>query len=210
MKRPRFDSAPMRTSSRDETMLSGGEDAIIIGRFPTGHAAVRGIRLTTLPARSLAAMRSLSAAISGRTCGFGTLSNHSDQLPEPGSCTIHMPDRSRASLSCAWTPAGASSAAAMTHAMERIDVIGVSWSGIQRKRKQRVAGGDQHVLAAVDHVGLGRVRHLADRRVPQRVAVGGIVGDEVAVRIAAEEELARRRQQPLAASIGDRPVLVLP
>src|SRR5512138_1504068 len=63
MNRPRLDSAPTNTSSRETTMFSGGDEAIIIGRLPTGHAAVRGIRLTTLPARSLSTMRRLSATI---------------------------------------------------------------------------------------------------------------------------------------------------
>ena len=83
-------------ASRDATMLSGGEEAIIIGRLPTGHAAVRGMRLTTFPAASLAAILWLSATMSGWSCGFGTLSNHSAQLPEPGSCKIHRPDISAA------------------------------------------------------------------------------------------------------------------
>jgi len=38
-------------------MFSGGDDAIIIGRLPTGQAAVRGARFTTFPAASLAAIR---------------------------------------------------------------------------------------------------------------------------------------------------------
>ena len=43
---------------------------------------------------------------------------------------------------------------------------------VQRERVQRVAGGHQNVLAAVHHVGLWRIRDLADRGVPQRRAVG--------------------------------------
>src|SRR5512138_11963 len=88
-------------------MLSGGEDAIIIGRLPIGQAAVRGARFTTLPAASLAAILWLSAMMSGRSCGFGTLSYHSAQLPEPGSCTSQSPDMSGATavavFSWAWT-----------------------------------------------------------------------------------------------------------
>src|SRR6185503_1203317 len=42
---------------------------------------------------------------------------------------------------------------------------------VHRKCVERVAGGDEHVLPAADHVRLGSVRHLADLRVPQRIAV---------------------------------------
>src|SRR5215510_1542178 len=94
MKRARLLSAPRRTSSCEVTMFSGGDDAIIRGKLPMGQTAERSARLMTLPARSLAFSASLSFTISGVSEGGGTLSYHSVKLPEPGSCTSHMPDRS--------------------------------------------------------------------------------------------------------------------
>src|SRR5262245_57495734 len=94
MKRPRLDSAAINTSSRATTILSGGDEAIIIGRLPTGQSGRRGIVLTTLPAASRFSISWFSFAISGRSVGFGTLLNHAAQLPEPGSWTSHRPDMS--------------------------------------------------------------------------------------------------------------------
>jgi hypothetical protein len=76
-------------------MLIGGDDAIIIGRLPTGHAAVRGARFTTFPPLRLPQFSGCRNDV-GLKLGFGTLSNHSLQLPEPGSCTIQRPDISGA------------------------------------------------------------------------------------------------------------------
>src|SRR4026207_1112063 len=95
----------MKISSRDATIFSGGDDAIIMGRLPTGHVAVRGARLTTLPARSLAARASFSLRIPGRREGLGTSPHPSDQLPDPGSWTIHIPDRSAGAPPCWGSPA---------------------------------------------------------------------------------------------------------
>ena len=41
-------------------------------------------------------------------------------------------------------------------------------TSIQRKRIQPIAGRNQHMLTAIDQVGLRSVRHVADARVPQR------------------------------------------
>src|SRR5436190_13883347 len=53
---------------------------------------------------------------------------------------------------------------------------------------ERVAGGDQDLLAAVDHVRFRRVRHLTDMRVPDWVAVGRIERDEITGNSAAEQQ----------------------
>ena len=74
-------------------------------------------------------LQTLFLLSSSVTCGFGTLSNHSDQLPEPGSCTIHMPDRSRASFACACRAAGVSSTDAMNNTIERVRAISASARG---------------------------------------------------------------------------------
>src|SRR6267378_298148 len=66
---------------------------------------------------------------------------------------------------------------------------------IQRKRIQRVAGGDEHVLAAVDQIRFGRVRHLAELRVPERLAVGRIERDEISGNVAAKQQLSSRCHQ---------------
>src|SRR2546428_672447 len=64
---------------------------------------------------------------------------------------------------------------------------------IQRKAVQRVAGGDEHVLAAVDQVRFRRVRHLTELRMPERLAVGRIERDEISGYAAAKQQLSRRR-----------------
>src|SRR5215475_15546533 len=96
MKRPRLASEPIKISSLDWTILSGGDDAINIGRLPNGQLARRSALLMTPPAASRAARASLSLMISGRSDGFGTLLNQSAQLPEPGSSTNHIPEISGA------------------------------------------------------------------------------------------------------------------
>src|SRR5262250_576356 len=101
MNRPRFASAPIKISSFDWTMLSGGEDAIIIGRLPNGQLARRSALLTTAPAASRVAIASLSLTIAGRRDGFGTLLYQSLQFPEPGSWTIHIPEISARSCAAA-------------------------------------------------------------------------------------------------------------
>src|ERR1043165_2287012 len=191
----------MSTSSFAATMFSGGEEAIIIGRLPTGQSGRRGARFTTKPARSRAAISSLSLMVSGRSCGFGTLSYHACQSPEPGSWRIHIPDKS-----ACWAAAGLATASAAT--ISRSVARMALW--IQRERIQRVAGSDEHVLPSVHHVSFRSVRDLPGRRVPQRIAVCRIVGNEVAVRIATEEQPARGGEKSLAASIDNGPVLVFP
>src|SRR4051812_7858049 len=82
---------------------------------------------------------------------------------------------------------------------------------VKRERIERVAGGDEDLLPAVDQVGFRRVRHLSDLRVPQRVAIRRIERDEVTGDVAAEQQLSCGRQQPRrAARAADGAELVLP
>ena len=62
---------------------------------------------------------------------------------------------------------------------------------VQSEREKRIARGRQDVLAAVEHVGLDGIRYLAKMGVPERVAIRRIVGDQVAVGVAAKEKFAR-------------------
>src|SRR5438874_2674968 len=61
---------------------------------------------------------------------------------------------------------------------------------IQRERIQRVTGRHENVLTPVDQVGFRRVRHRADLRVPERLAVRRIERDEIARYVAAEQQFA--------------------
>src|SRR5690606_20825661 len=73
----------------------------------------------------------------------------------------------------------------------------------QTKREERAAGGDRHVLAAVD-----RVRHRpridlpAERCPPQQLAALRVEREEVAFAPAAEHEAARRRQHAGPRDVG--------
>src|SRR5215471_18498001 len=135
MKRPRLASAPTKISSLDWTILRGGDDAIIIGRLPNGQLARRSARLMTPPAASRAAIASLSLMISGRSFGFGTLSNHSAKFPEPGSWTIHIPVISTEPC-----------AAAVKHEQNRRAATPQTALSIETKRIDRVSRSDQNML----------------------------------------------------------------
>src|SRR5262249_14812921 len=154
MKRPRLASEPIKISSLDWTMFSGGDEAIIIGRLPNGQLARRSALLTTPPAASRAAIASLSLMISGRSDGFGTLLNQSAQFPEPGSSTNHIPEISVAR--CAARGKKHTGRISATRMILLID----------SERIQRVSCGNQNILAAVDHVCLRRIRHLSNVAVP--------------------------------------------
>src|SRR5262245_2962859 len=65
---------------------------------------------------------------------------------------------------------------------------------VQPEGVQHVAGGGQNILLAVERVGLGRVRHSPEARVPERRAVGRIERDEVAAAVSGEEQSAGRGQ----------------
>ena len=82
---------------------------------------------------------------------------------------------------------------------------------VDHERVEGVPGRDEHVLAAVNLVGLGRVRDTADSRVPQRLAVPGIKSHEVAASIAREDHVARRREHAAgSARVGQARKLVAP
>src|SRR5262245_25366087 len=83
-------------------MVLDPELAIVIGRLPSGQSGRRDAVLVTLPASSFAWSSRFILTISGRSAGAGTLSNHSDQVPEPGSCATHSPEKSgRTDCPCA-------------------------------------------------------------------------------------------------------------
>jgi len=63
-----------------------------------------------------------------------------------------------------------------------------------------IAGGDEQILMAVDHVGLRRVGDLADARVPKDFAVGGVIRNEVAADVSGEDEFAGSRENAVAAA----------
>src|SRR5688572_28204194 len=67
-------------------------------------------------------------------------------------------------------------------------------SSIQPECVQQISGGHEDVLAAVEHEGLRRIRHVAQPRVPKRGAVGRVESHEVAGAIAGEEQSAGGRE----------------
>src|SRR5262245_39859535 len=70
---------------------------------------------------------------------------------------------------------------------------------------ERIAGADDDELAAVEQVGDRRVRRRRMKAgVPQRIAGGRIVGDEVSRSVAAEEQIAGRREQTERATLAQR------
>ena len=58
---------------------------------------------------------------------------------------------------------------------------------VQVKGPQHVASADEQVLLAIDGIRLGRVADVADARMPERLAVSGVVRDQIAAAVAAEE-----------------------
>ena len=70
---------------------------------------------------------------------------------------------------------------------------------VKREHVERVADGDQHVLAAVDREGLRRVRGAADARVPQRLAGLGVDARRSCRRASPA------KSRPPASSAGRRP-----
>src|SRR5690606_32580951 len=71
---------------------------------------------------------------------------------------------------------------------------------VENEREELVARRDEHVLAAVEHVGDRRIRRRADLRVPERRAVRRVIGDEVVAGIAREHEIAGRGEDPATAA----------
>src|ERR1700722_12226306 len=71
---------------------------------------------------------------------------------------------------------------------------------VQREGIESVAGGDQYVLSTIEHIGLHGIGYLAQVCAPQRFSIRWIVGNQFAVRIAAEQHLSRGRGQPIIAS----------
>src|SRR5687768_156117 len=59
---------------------------------------------------------------------------------------------------------------------------------VQVKRPQLIPRADEQILRAVNRVGLRCVADVADTRVPEWLAVFGIVGDQVAAAVAAEKK----------------------
>jgi hypothetical protein len=71
------------------------------------------------------------------------------------------------------------------------------WS-VQGKRVQRIPARDQHVLVAIHRIRLRRVHDITQLRMSERLSIGRIVGDDVAARIAREQQFARGRQDAFA------------
>src|SRR5687767_11527791 len=57
---------------------------------------------------------------------------------------------------------------------------------IKHEGPQRVAGGDEQILTAVQAIGNRGVGDVADARVPERLAREGVVRHDVAARVAGE------------------------
>src|SRR6476646_6090544 len=68
-------------------------------------------------------------------------------------------------------------------------------SSVQRERVQLIVHRDEHVLMAVDRVGLRGVRRPSDARVPERLPCLGVTRDEVSSCVAAEEQATGGGQQ---------------
>ncbi len=64
---------------------------------------------------------------------------------------------------------------------------------VHRKREQSVIDRDQHVLAAIDQIGLRCVRDVADTAVPHQLATGRVESHEIATPVASEHHPAGRR-----------------
>src|SRR5678815_2176005 len=107
------------------------------------------------------------------------------------------------------------SLAPMTRMYEAADIeAAVTWtkflrfimatSLLQVEREKSVPGGDQQVLLPVQRVGLGRVRNLANPRVPQDLPVGGIVRDNVPAHVPCKDQLAGCREHAGTAAAARR------
>src|SRR5436190_4509059 len=190
MKRPRFASAPIKISSLDWSILSGGDEAIIIGRLPYGQLARRAARLTTSPAASRAAMASLSLMISGRSDGFATLLYQSLQFPDPGSWTIHIPEISIAPC-----------AAADTHQQDSKTTLAATILSVESEGIKRISRGRQYILAAIDHVGFRSIRYLTDIAVPKDLSVRRVERNQIPGNVAGKKQSSGRRQQPRGSRI---------
>src|SRR4249919_3020725 len=59
---------------------------------------------------------------------------------------------------------------------------------VEDEGDERVAAGCQHVLLAIEHVGLRRIRDATEPRVPQWLSCCRVEGDEVAGAIAGEDQ----------------------
>ena len=58
-----------------------------------------------------------------------------------------------------------------------------------------------HVLMAIQHVSLRRIRDFADARVPQGLSGGRVVRHQASRAVAGEDQSARGRQQSAAAAV---------
>src|SRR5215468_232193 len=179
MKRARFASAPIRTSSLDWTILSGGEDAIIMGRLPNGQLARRSARLMTPPAASRAARASLSLTISGRSDGFGTLLYQSVKFPDPGSCKSHIPE-----MSCS------AGRAVTTQQPNRMITAVATILSIESEGIKRVSRRHQYVLAAIDHVRFRGICHLTGVAMPKDLSVRRIERNQISRDVTGKKQLA--------------------
>src|SRR5438552_3144996 len=103
--------------------------------------------------------------MSGRSDGFGTLLYQSDQFPEPGSSTSHIPEMSALCADAVAHQQKSSAEAKM--------ILSVESEGIKR-----ISRGHQYVLPPIDQVGLRSVRHLIDVAMPKDLSVNRIVGDQ--------------------------------
>src|SRR5215831_21397405 len=73
-------------------------------------------------------------------------------------------------------------------------------SPLKHKREEAVACADHDVLAAIEHICLGRVAGVGGQAgVPQRLSAQRVVSHKIACAVAAEQQSARRAQQTLSA-----------
>src|SRR5436309_3039543 len=135
---------------------------------PTLHVITRALRNTPVPMTSPITIAVAASRPSPRTSVILTLSR--------GFCL----------LSRSWLLPSLPFVASAFSPLRGFRLQAEDRASIQRERVERIARRHQQILMSVEHVGLRRVRHLADARVPQRRAVRRVERDDVAARVAAE------------------------
>src|SRR4051794_35349553 len=73
-----------------------------------------------------------------------------------------------------------------------------------------VTGGDQDILVAVQHVSLRRVGNLAQMSVPENLSVRRIVSNQIAARIAGEQQFAGGSQHSVTYVTSGSRIAVFP
>src|SRR5207247_958175 len=101
-----------------------------------------------------------------------------------GSWTIHIPVMSVPPC-----------AAADTHQQHSKSTLAAATRSVESEGIKRISGGRQYILAAIDHVGFRRIRHLTDIAVPEDLSVRRVKGNQIPGNVAGKKQSSGRRQQ---------------